>query len=238
MSAPSVTFRTTLSSFGNNTGIEVPPELIEAFGSGKRPAVVVNVNGYEYRNTVGVMAGKYLVSVSAAVRKATGLNGGDLIDVTLTLAREPRPVEIPDDFRAALDRSPEAAGFFAGLSNSLQRYHVDLVEGAKTPETRDRRIAKPLTSSWPVRSAEQPGPTGRSWTDHPLITIQRHCGARPRVVGPWWTQRSCRSSPSISPSTHTAAMRSPGMVKTAAPVYSNRRPVGGIPNTSPRWVPV
>jgi len=142
MSTPSVTFRTTLSSFGNNTGIEVPPELIEQLGSGKRPAVVVNLNGHEYRNTVGVMGGKFLVSVSAAVRKATGLNGGDPIDVTLTFADGPRPVDMPEDFKAALDREPEAAAFFAGLSNSLQRYHVDLVEGAKTPETRDRRIVK------------------------------------------------------------------------------------------------
>ncbi len=142
MPTPSVTFQTTLSSFGNNTGIEVPPELIEELGSGKRPAVLVNVNGFEYRNTVGVMSGKYLVSVSAAVRKETGLSGGDPIDVTLTLATEPREVDVPHDFRAALDGEPAAAAFFSGLSNSLQRYHIDLINGAKAQETRDRRIAK------------------------------------------------------------------------------------------------
>lgn len=32
--------------------------------------------------------------------------------------------------------------FFAGLSNSLQRYHVDTIRSAKTPETRQRRIEK------------------------------------------------------------------------------------------------
>lgn len=37
---------------GNNTGIEVPADVVAALGSGKRPAVVVNVNGYEYRSTV------------------------------------------------------------------------------------------------------------------------------------------------------------------------------------------
>ncbi len=142
MSAPLVSFTTTLSSFGNNTGIEVPSELVETLGGGKRPAVVVNVNGYEYRNTVAVMGGKYLVSVSAAVRKATGLAGGDPIDVTLTLATGPRAVDVPDEFKAALDREPTAAAFFANLSNSLQRYHADQITGAKTDETRDRRIAK------------------------------------------------------------------------------------------------
>ncbi len=142
MAAKSVTFESTLSAFGNNTGIEVPPELIEQLGAGKRPAVLVDVNGHQYRNTVGVMGGKHLVSVSAAVRKETGLAGGDPIRVTLTLADEPRAVEVPDDLRAALDAAPAASSFFAGLSNSLQRYHIDQVNSAKTAETRQRRIVK------------------------------------------------------------------------------------------------
>ena len=140
--ARSVSFVTTLSSFGNNTGIEVPPELVEALGAGKRPAVVVDLNGYEYRTTIGVMSGKFLVSVSAAVRKATGLSGGDPVDVTLTLAKGPRPVEVPSDFEAALDAAPGTRAFFDGLSNSVQRYHIDNINGAKTTETRERRIAK------------------------------------------------------------------------------------------------
>jgi hypothetical protein len=41
--------------------------------------VLVEVNGYQYRNTVGLMGGKHMLSVSAAVRAATGLKGGDAI---------------------------------------------------------------------------------------------------------------------------------------------------------------
>ena len=37
---------------------------------------MVNVNGYEYQNTVGVMGGKHMISISAAVRNDTGLKGG------------------------------------------------------------------------------------------------------------------------------------------------------------------
>jgi len=69
-----VTFDTTLTATGNNTGIVVPAELIEQLGAGRRPAVTVEVNGYSYPNTVGVMDGEHMVSVSAAVRKATGLS--------------------------------------------------------------------------------------------------------------------------------------------------------------------
>jgi len=52
----SVHFSTTLSSFGYNTGIVVPPEKVEELGSGKRPTGLVEVNGYCFRSTVGVMA--------------------------------------------------------------------------------------------------------------------------------------------------------------------------------------
>ena len=48
--------------------------------------MLVNVNGYEYRNTVGMMGGRHMISISAAVRKATGLKGGDPIRLTLTVA--------------------------------------------------------------------------------------------------------------------------------------------------------
>ena len=142
--AASVTFDTTVFAAGNNTGIEVPPELIEQLGAGKRPAVVVSVNGYEYRNTVGVMGGRHLVSVSAAIRKETGLKAGDPVHVVLTVADAPREVTVPDDFAAALAADPAAAAFFGGLSNSLQRFHVDNVSGAKTAETRQRRIEKAI----------------------------------------------------------------------------------------------
>ena len=133
-------FKTKLSAMGNNTGIEVPEKVIDALGAGKRPSVHVNVNGYEYQNTVGVMGGKYLISVNAAVRKATGLKGGDSINVTLTVADRPRTVEVPADYQKALNANKDARAFFGTLSNSMQRYHIDKINGAKTPETRQRRI--------------------------------------------------------------------------------------------------
>ena len=140
----SVTFDTTLTATGNNTGIVVPPELIEQLAGGKRPAFIVEVNGYEYRNTVGIMGGKYMISVSAAVRKDTGLKGGDPIHVNLTVADTPRPVDLPTDFAAALAAAEGARAFFDHLSGSLQRYHIDLVNSAKTEETRQRRIDKAI----------------------------------------------------------------------------------------------
>lgn len=141
--APSTaTFETTLTASGNNTGIVVPDSVVEHLGAGRRPAVVVDLNGYEYRTTVAVMGGQYLVGVSAAVRAATGLAGGDAIRVTLTVATSPRTVDVPTDFAAALDANEGSRQFFDALSNSLQRYHVDTINSAKSSDTRQRRIDK------------------------------------------------------------------------------------------------
>lgn len=142
--AASVTFDTTVTATGNNTGIVVPDELIERLGAGRRPTVIVTVNGYQYRNTVGVMGGRHMISISAAVRKDTGLTAGDRIHVALTLAEGPREVNVPHDLAAALSADPAAGEFFARLSSSLQRYHVDNISVAKTAETRQRRIDKAI----------------------------------------------------------------------------------------------
>jgi Bacteriocin-protection, YdeI or OmpD-Associated/Domain of unknown function (DUF1905) len=144
-SAPkSVTFRTTVRKTGNNTGIVVPPEVIAELGAGKRPAVLVDLKGFQYRNTVGVMAGTHLISVSAAVRAETGIEGGEAVDVTLTLTDSPRPVDVPPDLASALQANEAARAFFGTLSNSVQRFHIDQINGAKTAETRQRRIDKAI----------------------------------------------------------------------------------------------
>lgn len=140
----SVTFRTTLfqEPGRNPTGIVIPADLVDELGHGKRPPVRVGLNDYEYRSTIAVMGGQFLVGVSAAVREATGLAGGDEVDVRLTVDVTPREAIIPDDFAAALDAVPGSRAFFDGLSNSLRRYHIDNVNGAKNAETRQRRVAK------------------------------------------------------------------------------------------------
>jgi len=133
-------FETTLSQMGNNTGIEVPPEIVEALGGGKRAAVIVEVNGFVYPSTLGVMGGRHLLPFSADKRAATGLSGGDAIVVELQLDTAARTVEVPDDLAAALAEAGVRAAFDA-LAPSARKAHVTNVEGAKAADTRARRIA-------------------------------------------------------------------------------------------------
>ena len=125
---------------GNNTGIEVPPEVVEALGAGRKPPVVVNVNGYEYRSTVAVMGGRYLIPFSSDKRAATGIAGGDAITVDLEVDSTPRTVELPADFAAALDATPGAREAYERLAPSHKKAHVTAIESAKAADTRQRRI--------------------------------------------------------------------------------------------------
>jgi Bacteriocin-protection, YdeI or OmpD-Associated/Domain of unknown function (DUF1905) len=136
-------FRTTILQGGKTaTGIQVPDEVVEALGSGKRPAVKVTINGFTYRSTVAVMGGVYMVGVSADNRAGAGVAGGDEVDVELELDTAPREVTVPADLAAALDAEPDARRTFDGLSYSNKSWHVLQVAGAKTDQTRRRRIAK------------------------------------------------------------------------------------------------
>jgi hypothetical protein len=142
-----VKFKTTIQQGDKTaTGIEIPADVIEALGAGKKPAVRMTVNGYAYRSTVAVMDGHFMVGFSADHRAASGLKGGDDVDVDVEVDSEPRTVDVPADLQAALEAEPAAKATFDKLSNSLKGYHVYQVNTAKTEETRQRRIAKSIAT--------------------------------------------------------------------------------------------
>jgi hypothetical protein len=77
-------FHTTLLQSGKTaTGLQIPPEVVEEIGSGKRPAVRVTLRGHTYRSTIAPMGGVYMLPVSAEIRGITGVAGGDQVDVEL-----------------------------------------------------------------------------------------------------------------------------------------------------------
>ena len=126
------------------TGIQVPSEVVESLKSGKRPAVRVTINGHTYESTVAAMSGEFRLPVSAENRELAGVKAGDEVDVEIELDTEPREVTVPSDFGDALDRDADARRFSDGLSKSSRQRVVFSIEGAKTADTRLRRITKAI----------------------------------------------------------------------------------------------
>jgi hypothetical protein len=126
------------------TGIEIPPGIVESLGAGKRPAVTITINGFTYRSSIAVLGGSFMVGVSAENRAGAGVSGGDQVDVDIELDTAPREVAVPADFAAALDADPAARSTFERLSYSNKSWHVLQITGARTDETRTRRISKSI----------------------------------------------------------------------------------------------
>ena len=136
-------FRAELQLDGKTaTGITVPQDVLDSLGAGRRAAVVVTINGYTYRSTIGSMGGVAKIPVSSAVRTAAGVSAGDTLDVELVVDDAPREVSVPDDLAAALADAPEARDFFAHLSYSHKHAYVNWIEQAKKPETRASRVTQ------------------------------------------------------------------------------------------------
>ena len=146
-------FRAKIELAGKTaTGIEVPAAVVTKLGSSKKPAVRVTINGYTYRSTVATMGGRFMVGISAQVREAAGVAAGQNVDVDVELDTAPREVTVPVDFARALSRDAAAKRFFEGMSFSNKQRIVISIEAAKTAETRERRIAKAISTFRESRS--------------------------------------------------------------------------------------
>jgi hypothetical protein len=140
-------FQSTIRLTGKTAcGIPVPEEVVSGLGSSRRPAVRVTIRGHTYRSTVAHMGDEYLVGVSAENRQAAGVEAGEDVVVEIELDTEPRVLAVPPDLADALDRDARARAFFDSLSYSNRQRLVLPIEGAKTSETRQRRIAKTVSA--------------------------------------------------------------------------------------------
>jgi hypothetical protein len=138
-------FQAVLEQAGKTaTGVQVPDEVVEALGGGRRPKVVVMVNGFRFRSSIASVGGRFMLGVSAERRSAANVAAGDVLDVDVELDDVPREVDIPPDLAEALVASPEAAAFWETLSYSKKQWHVHQIVSAKQAETRQRRVVKSI----------------------------------------------------------------------------------------------
>ncbi|MEU8639644.1 YdeI/OmpD-associated family protein [Amycolatopsis sp. NPDC048633] len=139
-------FRTQVLLGGKTaTGLPVPADVVEALGSGKKPAVTVTLGGHSYRTTVASRGGRFLVPLSAENRERAGVAAGDDVEAEITLDTAPRELEIPPDLAEALAADPAAKERFESLSYSAKQRFVLPIGQAKAEETRQRRVAKVIT---------------------------------------------------------------------------------------------
>jgi hypothetical protein len=141
-----VRFRSKVLLAGKTaTGVEVPAKVVDGLGSTKRPLVRVTINGYTYRSAIAPMGGTFMLGISEEVRNNAHVKAGDTIDVDVELDTKPRDVEVPPELAKALAKDAKAKKYFEGLSYSGKHRLVAPIANGKSPETRERNLAKAMT---------------------------------------------------------------------------------------------
>jgi bifunctional DNA-binding transcriptional regulator/antitoxin component of YhaV-PrlF toxin-antitoxin module len=128
---------------GEAPTVELPFDAKERFGRARAP-VRGTVDGTEFRTTVAVYGGRYLIGFRRELRERAGVAIGDQVEVTIDLDDEPRTVELPPALAAAFDEDEDAREAFDRLSYSHRREYAEWIAEAKRDDTRSRRVAKTL----------------------------------------------------------------------------------------------
>jgi hypothetical protein len=125
--------------------IDVPFDVEKSFGGRGRVPVRGTLNGAPYRASVFRMGGDcHFMVVNRKLRESAGVSGGETVPVTMERDDEPRVITPPEDFARALKVNKEAQSTWDKLSYTHQREHVEHIEDAKKPDTRQRRIERSI----------------------------------------------------------------------------------------------
>lgn len=81
----SETYSTVMWGDASNAAIPVPLAVVEALGAGRRPRLVVTVNGFEFTRELGSMGGQPMIGFSQVRRRESGIQPGDALEVTLRI---------------------------------------------------------------------------------------------------------------------------------------------------------
>ena len=103
-----------------------------------RVPLAITYRGTTYRTSIALYRGQWMTVINKAMREG-GLVPGHDYTVDLSLDTSERIVEVPADFAKAM-RAAGVRKVFDALSYSRRREQVQLIEAAKKPETRQRRI--------------------------------------------------------------------------------------------------
>lgn len=89
--------------------------------------------------------GNFIMALKADVRKGIHKNAGAMVQVKIEEDTDYK-VEVPDDLQECFEFEPDALAFFNSLPKSHRDYFIKWIEGAKTNETRAKRIVNTINA--------------------------------------------------------------------------------------------
>lgn len=127
------------------TGITIPFDVLEVFGTRARLPVKGAINGFPYRSSIFPEGnGVHYMAVNKSMREGAKAKAGDIIEVEMERDDEPRVVSPPADLVQALKANRAAELAWEKLSYTRRKEYVNSILSAKKLETRLRRIERAI----------------------------------------------------------------------------------------------
>ncbi len=156
-----VEFNTIILQFdeqGEKTGwtyIEIPADLAQQLKPGNKKSFRVKgmLDGLAVKGMalMPMGEGNFIMALKADIRKGIRKGAGAMLQVKIEEDKDFK-IEMPDDLKECFDFEPEAFEFFNTLAKSHREYFIRWIDGAKTNETRAKRIVNTVNAmlrKWP-----------------------------------------------------------------------------------------
>lgn len=125
-------------------GLKPPFDVVDVFQRKGRVPVKGTINGFPFRSSLMNMGDGHMMVVNAQTRAGGNCKAGDTVSVVMEIDEEERKVDVPAYLKKIIDGDPKARDAWPKLSFTHQKEYVREIDGAKRPETREKRIAAML----------------------------------------------------------------------------------------------
>ncbi len=126
---------------GLNRCVDIPNDITKKLGYENFIPVKVRVNNLiKQTNLIPSGNGNYRLFVDSDVRKKSGKDTGDFIELEIERDNEPRKTTPPDDLMKAFEVNKTAQTIYFNSTENKQREIIKHLNDSKTLETRMKRI--------------------------------------------------------------------------------------------------
>lgn len=124
--------------------LKPPFDVVEVFQRKGRVPVKGTINGFPFRSSLMNMGDGHMMVVNAQLRAGGNCKAGDTVSVVMEIDEEERKVDVPAYLKKIIDGDARARESWPRLSFTRQKEYVREIDGAKRPETREKRITAML----------------------------------------------------------------------------------------------
>lgn len=144
-----ISFKDRIKIIGVNPFV-IPPErvltaIFAACGRKSGPIRIAGtLNGHPYKQTLVKFAGAWRLYLNTPMRRAAGIDVGDMAEFTVEYDPTPRGFAMRPELKAALAQHPDAKRTFDALPPSRREEIVRYIARLKSTEVVERNVARAI----------------------------------------------------------------------------------------------